>query len=130
MDREHYKKPGKGDEELKEKGISAVEEAHIIPFSYASYDSSDVSLVGSNILHNIEAIPEVTFERWSTLYRCFLIVREIGMTVSKINDVANGLSLHPTVPFRIWRIPKTTVRVILSCTCISSQLHDTNTSII
>ncbi|CDM29134.1 hypothetical protein DTO012A7_1029 [Penicillium roqueforti] len=59
-----------------------LEAAHIIPWSFASYDP----MKGASTISNM----------WETLYRCFPEIRTI-MRSSRINEIENGLTLHHSI---------------------------------
>jgi hypothetical protein len=58
-----------------------VEAAHIIPFSYGSWDKAS-------------APPHGTSSAWTFLYRCFPDVLEAGMKPENINNLWNGMTLR------------------------------------
>ncbi|KAL2825450.1 hypothetical protein BDW59DRAFT_161677 [Aspergillus cavernicola] len=58
-----------------------VEAAHIIPFSYASWDKSS-------------AAPTGIADTWEVLFRCFPAVRRTGLQAETINELYNGLTLE------------------------------------
>ncbi|KAE8408287.1 hypothetical protein BDV37DRAFT_192651 [Aspergillus pseudonomiae] len=61
-----------------------TEGAHIIPFSYASWDKSS-------------APPNDTSSAWEVLWRCFPRVRQEGLRVETINNPSNGITLRNSV---------------------------------
>ncbi len=73
MDITHWEELGKPVEVAQ----GDLEVAHIIPFSYASCKNS---------LHDAGKI-------WENLWRCFPAVRRVGMSLDKINDASNGITL-------------------------------------
>ncbi|OJD13864.1 hypothetical protein AJ78_05735, partial [Emergomyces pasteurianus Ep9510] len=71
MDRDHWKKVGRP---LNVK-YGDLEAAHIIPFTYASWN-------------------EIARNAWEVLYRCFPAIRRVGMSIENINDSSNGITLR------------------------------------
>ncbi|OJJ45151.1 hypothetical protein ASPZODRAFT_160603 [Penicilliopsis zonata CBS 506.65] len=61
-----------------------VDVTHIIPFAYASWDKSTPP-------------PGQRATAWEVLYRCFPGVRHIGMAVTSINDLRNGVTLRESI---------------------------------
>ncbi|KAJ5661686.1 uncharacterized protein N7477_009302 [Penicillium maclennaniae] len=59
-----------------------LEAAHIIPWSFASYDP----MKGASVVSNM----------WETLYQCFPEIRAI-MRNSRINEIETGLTLHNSI---------------------------------
>ncbi|KAE8144406.1 hypothetical protein BDV25DRAFT_96108 [Aspergillus avenaceus] len=64
--------------------FSPTEGAHIIPFSYASWENSKTSS------HD-------RAKAWEVLYRCFPQVRRAGLIVNNIHDLSNGLTLRRSI---------------------------------
>ncbi|KAB8271513.1 hypothetical protein BDV30DRAFT_240487 [Aspergillus minisclerotigenes] len=64
--------------------FAPTEGAHIIPFSYASWDNS------TNLPHD-------RARAWEVLYRCFPEVRRAGLSGDTINDTSNGLTLRESL---------------------------------
>ncbi|GAB1200955.1 hypothetical protein APSETT444_010336 [Aspergillus pseudonomiae] len=62
-----------------------TEGAHIIPFSYASWDKSSVEPPNDNS------------SAWEVLWRCFPRVRREGLRVETINNLSNGITLRYSV---------------------------------
>ncbi|OJD10285.1 hypothetical protein AJ78_08650 [Emergomyces pasteurianus Ep9510] len=58
-----------------------LEAAHIIPFSYASWNDRPTVLTDIS-------------NAWELLYRCFPAIRRVGMSVENINDPSNGITLR------------------------------------
>ncbi|CAI7643200.1 unnamed protein product [Penicillium viridicatum] len=61
-----------------------TEGAHIIPFSYASWDKSSEP-------------PHDNASAWGVLWRCFPRLRQGGVRVETINDLSNGITLRDSV---------------------------------
>ncbi|KAJ5578155.1 uncharacterized protein N7459_007119 [Penicillium hispanicum] len=61
-----------------------TEGAHIIPFSYASWDKSSEP-------------PHDSASAWAVLWRCFPRVRQEGLRVDTINSLSNGITLRDSV---------------------------------
>ncbi|KAJ5400540.1 hypothetical protein N7465_011029 [Penicillium sp. CMV-2018d] len=61
-----------------------TEGAHIIPFSYASWDKTSEP-------------PNDSASAWEVLWRCFPRVRQEGVRVETINDLSNGITLRDSV---------------------------------
>ncbi|KAL4783343.1 hypothetical protein BJX76DRAFT_348655 [Aspergillus varians] len=80
-----------------------LEAAHIIPFSYASWDNSSVCDLPSS--KPTAATSDVS-DAWEVLFRCFPAVRRMGLRVEKINELFNEMTLTRDLhyPFGVFTI--------------------------
>ncbi|BCS24467.1 HNH endonuclease signature motif containing protein [Aspergillus puulaauensis] len=63
-----------------------LEAAHIIPFSYGSWNS------------RVESDNTVA-DTWEMLYRCFPSLRRVGFSVDSMNDISNGITLDRSIHY-------------------------------
>jgi hypothetical protein len=80
MDTDHWEKIGCPDDIY----FARTEGAHIIPFSYASWDKSSEP-------------PNDSSSAWEELWRCFPRVRQEGLRVETIDSLSNGITLRDSV---------------------------------
>lgn len=74
-----------------------VEGAHIVPFSYGSWNAQQVKSLSSLnwfVSTNFnKSLPQDLARSWEVLYRCFPSIRDIRFKHDNINDISNGLNM-------------------------------------